>query len=291
MVQLIISWFISSGLWLISLLSQLIILLPQIIFKPTWISQGTQWLLKTLMEDPDDKGKDVLKSWMSHVNHSIRHPHPPLTRDVQILTVIATLIFFWSSHQPLDRFTWFLEIMPLFVTSMILAGYFYRLPFTKLFYWLFFIQAIMMMIGAHYTYENVPLGEWLKVWMSSERNHYDRIGHFVQGFVTVIFAREVLLRTSPFKKGKWLNFVSVSIAFSIGALYELVEWGVALLNGESASAFLGFQGDLWDSQGDMFLGLSGAIISLLMLSKMHHRQYVKLSRYLTAHPVNKRLVE
>ena len=287
MVQLIISWFISTGLWVISLLSQLIILLPQIIFKPTWISQGTQWLLKTLMEDPDDTSKDVLKSWLSHAKHSIRHPHPPLTRDVQILIVLAMLIFLWSVRQPYDRFTWILEITPLIVLSMILAGFFYRLPFTKLFYWLFFLQGSLIMIGAHYTYENVPLGEWMKSWVGFERNHYDRLGHFVQGAVTVIFAREILLRTSPFKKSHWLNFSSVCIALAVSSLYELLEWWFASYYGESANSFLGFQGDVWDSQWDMFLGLVGAIISLLILKKIHDQQFAKLSRYLTTHPVDK----
>ncbi len=287
MVQLIISWFVSTGLWMISLLSQLIILLPQLIFKPTWISQGTQWLLKTLMEDPDDSSKSVIKSWLSHAKHSMRHPHPPLTRDVQILIVMAMFIFLWSVQQPFDRFTWILEISPLIILSMVLAGFFYRLPFTKLFYWLFFTQGAFVMIGAHYTYENAPLGEWMMSWLNFERNHYDRIGHLVQGTVSVIFAREILLRTSPFKKGHWLNFISVCIALSIGALYEILEWWLAVLYGESTKSFLGYQGDVWDSQWDMFLGLMGAIISLLILKKIHDQQYAKLSRYLTAHPVDK----
>lgn len=286
MIQLLISWLMSVGLWLISMISQIVLLLPQLLFKPNWISQGSQWVLKTLMEDSDDSTKDVLKSWYSHAKHSIKHPHPPLTRDVQILISLSLVVFIWSVFQPYDRFTWSLEVAPLIVISMILAGIFYRLPFTKLFYWLFFFQGVMILVGAHYTYEQVPLGEWLQNGFNLSRNPYDRIGHFVQGLVTVIFAREVLMRTSKIKKGAWLFILSVCLSFVVSALYELLEWGAASMYGSDADAFLGFQGDTWDMQWDILMGLIGSLVSIPILSKLHDRQYMKLSKYLERHPVD-----
>jgi len=287
MFQLIVSWFASVGLWLISMISQFVILLPQLLLKPSWISQGSQWLIRSLIEDSDDTTKAVWKGWISHAKHSIRHPHPPLTRDVQVLIVLSLGIFFWSMHDPMDRFIWILEITPLIVLSMILAGYFYRYPFTKMFYWLFFIQAVVMMVGAHYSHEQVPLGQWLIKWLGFDRNHYDRIGHFVQGFVTSIFAREILLRTSTLKRGKWLIFLCACISLSGCALYEMLELWLASLNSDIAEAFLGYQGDQMDTQWDMFLGIWGSALSLLLITKWHDKQYAKLSRYLTVHPVEK----
>lgn len=278
----------SMGIWLISFVSQVILLLPQIMFKPTWISQGIQGILRALMDDPSDTTKSYLKSALSHAKYSIRHPHPPLTRDVQILIITSAIVFCWSLYRPYDRFEWYLEIAPVVVGIMSLAGIFYRLPFTKLFYWLFFTLMIFGMIGAHYTYEKVPVGEWMQHAFYFERNHFDRMTHFIQGLVTFIFAREILFRLSPIRKGKWLTIFSVCLVLVTAHFYEMIEWTIASWTDEPTQSFDRATSNLWDTQWDMVWSLLGSIMSMMILIPMHQKQLARLTRYLHNLPPKKK---
>ena len=196
------------------------------------------------------------------------------TRAGLLLVVIAVLI--WSGINPRDRFTWFLEVLPVIVGVGLLIATYCRFPFTPIIYYLVAVHAVILMVGGHYTYAEVPLGFWMRDLFHFTRNHYDRIGHFVQGFVPALIAREMLLRTSPLRRGKWLTGIVISICLAISALYELTEWWVAEATGEAAQAFLGTQGDPWDTQWDMFMALIGAISSLLLLSRWHDRQIARM---------------
>jgi putative membrane protein len=152
-----------------------------------------------------------------------------------------------------------------------------RFPLTPLAYRLIFLHACILMVGGHYTYAEVPLGFWLRDLLGLARNHYDRLGHFAQGFVPAIVAREILLRKTPLMPGGWVFFLVTSICLAISAFYELVEWWTALASGEAATAFLGTQGDVWDTQWDMFLCLVGALTAQLTLSRVHDRELVRLA--------------
>jgi putative membrane protein len=184
------------------------------------------------------------------------------------LTVCILSISFFFSH---NRMVWTLEVFPILVGFPILVVTYGRFTFTRLLYSLLIIHFIILSIGGIYTYAKVPLGFWMEDWFGFTRNHYDRIGHFVQGFVPALLTREILIRTSPLKAGKWLSFIVVSICLAVSALYELIEWAAAAFQGSSADAFLGTQGDEWDAQKDMFMCLIGAIAAVLFVSKLHDR--------------------
>jgi putative membrane protein len=186
-----------------------------------------------------------------------------------IALVLGVLV--WSAIKPHDYFTWFLEVLPIFIVAPILAFTYPNFKFTSLAYILLAIHAIILMIGAHYTYAEVPLFNWIRDNFSLSRNHYDRVGHFAQGFIPAIVLRELLLRKSPLKPGKWLFLIVVSLCLAFSACYELFEWAVAILTGTAADDFLGTQGDPWDTQMDMFFALCGAVISLVSLGKLHDR--------------------
>ncbi|HET9011443.1 MAG TPA: DUF2238 domain-containing protein [Gemmatimonadaceae bacterium] len=175
-----------------------------------------------------------------------------------------------------DRTTWLLEVFPLFIAVPLLLATARRFPLTPLAYRLIFLHALILMVGGHYTYAKVPLGFWAQDVFHFARNHYDRLGHFAQGFVPAIITREILLRRSPLERGKWLFFLTTCVSLSVSACYEFVEWGAALLGGASADAFLGTQGDVWDTQWDMFMALIGAIVAQLLLARMHDRQLAQL---------------
>ncbi len=177
-----------------------------------------------------------------------------------------------SGIAPHERGTWALEVAPAVIGAAILVATRRRLPLTPLAYRLLFAHALILMLGGHYTYARVPLGFWVQDAFDLARNHYDRIGHLAQGFVPVIVAREVLLRRSPLRPGRWLAFLSVCVVLAASALYELVEWWVASIGGIAADAFLGTQGDPWDTQWDMFLCLCGALVSLALWSRRHDRE-------------------
>jgi len=184
-------------------------------------------------------------------------------------------VFIWSVIKPHDYFTWFLEIFPAMIALVVLVSTYRSFQFTHLVYWLILVHAIILMIGGHYTYAEVPLFTWLKDIFALSRNNYDKVGHFAQGFVPAMVAREILIRKSPLTPGKWLFFIVVCICLAISAFYELIEWWVAVGTGEAAESFLGTQGDIWDSQSDMFLALIGAVSALVMLGKHHNTLLVK----------------
>ncbi len=188
--------------------------------------------------------------------------------------VLAVLV--WSGVDPRDRFTWFLEVAPVLVGLSALALAWRRFPFTPLLCGLMAMHAIILMVGGHYTYAEMPLFNWLRDALDLSRNHYDRVGHVAQGFVPAMIAREILLRRSPLGPGKWLFFLVTCVCLAISAFYEMLEWWVAVASGDQAVAFLATQGDVWDTQWDMFLALLGAVSSQLLLGRWHDRQLARL---------------
>lgn len=192
--------------------------------------------------------------------------------------LIFTAVFAWSAIDPADTFIWFLEVLPAILGLLVLALTRRTFPLTTLAYVLVLIHCIILMIGGHYTYAEVPLFDRLAEMFNWQRNHYDKVGHFVQGFVPAILAREILLRKAVVNGKAWLNFYVVCFCLAFSAFYELVEWWVAVLSGESAEAFLGTQGYVWDTQSDMAWALTGAVLSLLLLSRYHDRQITSLSK-------------
>jgi putative membrane protein len=181
-----------------------------------------------------------------------------------------------SGIGPTDRFTWVLEVVPVMVGIVLLASTRERFPLTSLVYGLLAAHAVVLCLGGHYTYAEVPLGYWAQEAFGFSRNPYDRLGHFFQGFVPAVLAREILLRRSPLQRGKWLFFIVTSICLAFSALYELIEWWTALATGASAEAFLGTQGDVWDPQWDMAMALSGAVLAQLAFARAHDRGLEKL---------------
>lgn len=193
------------------------------------------------------------------------------------LIITSFIVFIWSAIKPHDYPTWALEVAPAVAGFIILLATHNRFRLTRIAYILIWAHAIILMVGGHYTYAEVPLFDWIRDSFELGRNHYDRLGHFAQGFVPAIISREVLIRLSPVKKGGWLFFIVVCIALSISAFYELIEWWVALITREASHAFLGTQGDIWDTQWDMFLALSGSIISQLLLGRLHERELERIN--------------
>ena len=185
------------------------------------------------------------------------------------------IVLVWSVIRPYDLFTWFLEILPAAAGLVVLLLTYRRFRFSNLAYFLMWVEAIILVVGGHYTYAEMPLFNWMRDAFELSRNHYDRVGHFAQGFVPAIVARELLVRTSPLKPGKWLITIVICICLAISAAYELGEWLAAVLTGTRADAFLGTQGDVWDTQWDMLLALIGAITAQLVLSRFHDRSIKK----------------
>lgn len=186
------------------------------------------------------------------------------------------VVFVWSAIEPKDTFTWFLEVAPALIGFALLAYTFRSFPLTPLLYVLILIHCIILMVGGHYTYAEVPLFDWLRLEMDWSRNNYDKVGHFAQGFIPVLIAREILIRKQVVNGLVWTNFFSISIALAFSAFYELIEWWVALMSEEAAESFLGTQGYIWDTQSDMGWALFGAIIAIVLLAKMHNRQIQQL---------------
>lgn len=193
------------------------------------------------------------------------------------LTIFA-LVFVWSAIDPKDRFTWFLEVAPALIGLVVLLATYRRFPLTQMLSILILGHCIVLMVGGHYTYAEVPLFDSMKEWFGFERNNYDKVGHFVQGFVPAILAREILIRKAVVNGRAWLNVFVVSICLAFSAFYELLEWWVGATSGESAEAFLGTQGYVWDTQSDMALALLGAICALVFLSRWHDKQLARLQR-------------
>ena len=171
-----------------------------------------------------------------------------------------------------DRFTWLLEVAPAMIAIVVLTATYRRFPFTNLVYVLILIHSIILMVGGHYTYAKVPLGFWMRDLFHFSRNHYDRIGHFAQGFVPAMIAREIFIRKKVINGARWRAVLIVAVCLAISALYELVEWRTSVMSGSAGDAFLGTQGDVWDTQEDMFFALLGAITALALLGRIHDRQ-------------------
>lgn len=193
-----------------------------------------------------------------------------------ILLVVLGAVFLWSAISPHDRFTWYLEVFPVIVALPLLILFWPRFPFSRLACLLMLVHAVILLVGGHYTYAEMPLFNWLRDANGWDRNYYDRVGHVAQGFIPAIIAREILLRTSPLRRGKWLFFLVVCVALAISAVYEMLEWWVAEASGSDAVAFLATQGDVWDTQWDMFLAMLGAIAALGLLSRLHDRSLRRL---------------
>ncbi|HEX9688619.1 MAG TPA: DUF2238 domain-containing protein [Thermoanaerobaculia bacterium] len=196
----------------------------------------------------------------------------PRGRERGILLGVGIALLVLSGIQPRDRLTWLLEVAPIFVAVPVLVASYRRFPLTRLAYRLVFLHALVLMLGGHYTYAEVPLGYWVGDLFGLARNHYDRLGHFVQGFVPAIVVREVLRRVVGLRPGGWLFFLVTCVCLAVSAVYELVEWATAVISGSAAMAFLGTQGDVWDTQWDMFLALLGSITAQLLLSHRHERE-------------------
>ena len=204
---------------------------------------------------------------------SNRHPSPREPLVLLGLTLLALLV---SALAPYDRATWWMEVAPVLIALPILLVTWRGFPLTPLLYRLIFLHALVLILGGYYTYARVPVGFWVQDLFDLGRNHYDRLGHLVQGFVPALVAREILLRRSPLVPGKWLFFLVTCVTLAISATYELVEWATAVLVGEGAMEFLGTQGDPWDSQWDMFLALIGAIAAQLLLARVQDRELGRL---------------
>jgi putative membrane protein len=196
-----------------------------------------------------------------------------------LLLILVILFGIWSAINPIDtRLTWFLETLPVMLALPVLLFTGKRFPLTRLTYTLIALHAVILMLGAHYSYAKVPLGFWMQDWFGWTRNNYDKIGHFMQGFGPAIYTREILARTSPLRRGKWLGFLSVAVPLAFSALYEIFEWMASLSDPTDTEAFLGTQGYIWDTQSDMFLCLIGSIVALILLTRLHNRCLAKADR-------------
>ena len=212
----------------------------------------------------------------SHVKMQAMQTTRPHILYAFLLASVGSVLL-WSGLEPKDRLTWFLEVAPVLIVLPLLLWTWKSFPFTPLAYTLMAVHAVILMVGGHYTYAEVPLFDWIRDDLGLARNHYDRLGHLAQGFIPAIVAREILLRRSPLKPGAWLFYLVTSVCLAFSAFYEMIEWWVAVASGDEAVAFLGTQGDVWDTQWDMFMALVGAVSSQLLLRRWHDRQLLALS--------------
>jgi len=196
--------------------------------------------------------------------------------SIWLLIFLTTLT--WSGIAPKDNLTWLLEALPAIIALVVLVFTRKAFPLTPLTYNLILIHSVILMVGAHYTYAEVPLFDTLAQLMGSDRNNYDKLGHFVQGFIPAIVAREIVIRQAVINSQRWMNFFIVCFCLGFSAFYELIEWWVALVSGEDAEAFLGTQGYIWDTQSDMMFALIGAITALFVLSDFHDKQLGSIKR-------------
>ncbi len=190
--------------------------------------------------------------------------------------LLLVLVLALSAIRPYDRPTWLLEVVPVLIALPVMAMTYRRFPLTTLLYGLIFVHALILILGGAFTYARVPLGFWIQDMLSLERNPYDKIGHFAQGFVPFILAREVLLRGGYLSSRRMAAFLSICVVMAVSSCYELIEWWSALALGQGAYEFLGTQGDIWDTQSDMFFALIGAIVAMLSLSRLHDRQIARV---------------
>lgn len=194
---------------------------------------------------------------------------------IKIFLLIYFVVFIWSSINPKDYFTWFLEVFPAIVALIILTFTYKNFKFTPLVYSLILIHSIILMVGGHYTYSEVPLFDFIKDVFNHDRNNYDKLGHFAQGFIPAMVAREIIIRKNIINIEAWRNFFIVCFCLGFSAFYELIEWWVAILSNDSANDFLGTQGYIWDTQSDMAWALFSSIIALILLKKYHDNQLKK----------------
>ena len=203
------------------------------------------------------------------VERTLRYDARRVLAAVMVVWIVALIV---SGIAPRNRVTWFLEVAPVLIAASLLLATREKFPFTTLAYVLICVHGLILIVGGAYTYAQVPAGHWIQEWLELERNPYDRLGHFAQGFIPAIVVREILIRTFRLAPGKFLFFVTVCIGLAVSAFYELIEWWTALALGQGAEQFLGTQGDEWDTQWDMFLALVGAIVSQLVFSRLHDRE-------------------
>jgi putative membrane protein len=201
-----------------------------------------------------------------------------------VLMSVFVLVLAWSAIHPHDYFTWSLEVFPALIALGVLAATYRRFPFTTFVYVLITIHACILFVGGHYTYALVPLGDWVRDHFHLLRNDYDRVGHFAQGFVPALVAREVLLRRKIVLRRGWLFYIVLSICLAISAAYELLEWRISVATGTAADSFLGTQGDPWDTQEDMATAVVGALVALLFFSRWHDRLIARLEDLLSRKP-------
>lgn len=201
------------------------------------------------------------------------------TASLRLPAVLLAIVFaalVASGIEPADRLTWFLEVVPVIIAAPLLMATARTFPLTPLLYCVIALHALILILGGHYTYAQVPLGFWMQDWFDFSRNHYDRIGHFMQGFGPALIARELLIRTSPLAPGKWLFTLVLLSVLGVSACYEFTEWWAAIAGGDAAGAFLGTQGDVWDTQWDMFMAGIGATVAQFTVDRVHDRQLIRI---------------
>ena len=191
---------------------------------------------------------------------------------IKVFLFIFFVVFIWSAINPKDYFTWFLEVTPAFIALLVLVFTYNKFKFTSLVYTLILIHCIILMVGGHYTYAQVPAFDFIKEFFNQDRNNYDKLGHIAQGFIPAMIAREIIIRKNIISIEAWRNFFIVCFCLAFSAFYELIEWWVAILSNDSADDFLGTQGYIWDTQSDMAWALFGSILALLLLCKYHNKQ-------------------
>ena len=195
---------------------------------------------------------------------------------IKIWLFIYSVVFIWSLINPKDLFTWFLEVLPAMIALMVLVRTYKNFKLTTLVYTLILIHCIILMVGGHYTYASVPLFDFIKDFLNQDRNNFDKLGHFAQGFIPAMVAREIIIRKSIITIESWRNFFIICFCLGFSAFYELIEWWVALLSNEASNDFLGTQGYIWDTQSDMAWALFGAILALIVLRKYPDKQLKKI---------------
>lgn len=188
------------------------------------------------------------------------------------LLFLHFVLLIWSAINPKEYFTWFLEVLPAVLGVSILVFTFKKFRFTELVYILIFFHCVILIVGGHYTYAEVPFFDWVREVFDQSRNNYDKLGHFAQGFVPAMIARELLIRKEVVLNKSWMPFIIVCIALAISAVYELLEWAVAAMSGEDGDSFLGTQGYVWDTQSDMLFATIGVVTALITLSGIHNKQ-------------------
>jgi putative membrane protein len=202
----------------------------------------------------------------------MKHIQRPAAKETLLWLGIYFAVLTWSFIDPKERFTWFLEVSPAIIGLALLTFTYHSFPLTRLTYWLILLHCIILMVGGHYTYAEVPLFDWIRDILGQQRNNYDKVGHLAQGLVPAVIARELLLRLEVVRSTAWTNFFAICFVLAFSAFYELIEWWVAVASGDDAVAFLGTQGYVWDTQSDMFMALIGGILAVALLAPWQDKQ-------------------